>query len=104
MTRWFGVRNVLENDGSYEERVTVWAAEDEEAAIALGCEEATRYAAEVLFNGRLVPFCQVYELPSEPGHGAEVFSLIRQSELSREEYVRRFFSTGDEYERVDEDP
>jgi hypothetical protein len=34
-----------------------------------------------------------------PGHGAEVFSLIRDSDLGAEDYITRYFDTGTERTR-----
>jgi hypothetical protein len=39
---------------------------------------------------------QSYELYDEPGDGAEVFSLIRVSDLEPSDYVDRYFDTGTE--------
>jgi hypothetical protein len=39
---------------------------------------------------------QAYWMPNPPGQGAEVFSLLRESELPTSEYLNRFFDTGAE--------
>ncbi|MEH1017992.1 hypothetical protein V6U90_33675 [Micromonospora sp. CPCC 206060] len=57
--------------------------------------EALEYVAEqpgVVFAG----LSQAYRLFDEPGHGAEVFSLIRESGQGPREYLTRFFDTGKE--------
>lgn len=33
------------------------------------------------------------------GHGVEVFSLMRDSDLASEDYISRFFDTGAEHQR-----
>jgi hypothetical protein len=35
-------------------------------------------------------------LGEHPAHGAEVFSLMRDSELAPDDYIDRFFDTGQE--------
>ena len=45
-------------------------------------------------------FAQAYELTGEPGIGAEIFSLIRDSRLDPDAYLDRFFDTGDEHEQT----
>jgi hypothetical protein len=37
-------------------------------------------------------------MPDEPGQGAEIFSLLRDSELEPDEYLDAFFDTGTERE------
>src|SRR5689334_19811863 len=98
---WFGVRAVfVYEDGlgdqraaTYEERLTLWQAADHDAAIGLAEADAVDYARCLdgcVFSGLL----QAYELPEDPGHGAEVFSLMRDSALPTEKYLAAFFATG----------
>lgn len=101
--RWFSVRCLFAHGvGMYEERITVWRARDFADAIRLAEEAAAEYV-EDLSDG-VVPtsyigYAQAYELVDEPGTpGAEVFSLIRDSELPPGEYIDRFFDTGTEHE------
>ena len=99
---WFGVRCLFRHHGDvYEERVTLWRARDLDEAIALAEEEAREYAAVLSSpDGRneYIGFAQSYVLDDEPGHGAEVFSLMRDSDLPPGAYIDRFFDTGDEHE------
>jgi hypothetical protein len=79
----------------YEERLTLWRAEGFDQAIALAEAEARGYAAEqdgMVFTG----LAQAYRLFDEPGHGAEIFSLIRESEVKPDAYLTRFFGAGSE--------
>jgi pentatricopeptide repeat protein len=46
---------------------------------------------------------QAYALSDDLGDGAEVFSLMRDSDLGPDDYLDAFFSTGDEREN-DVDP
>jgi hypothetical protein len=98
---WFSVRCVLRSsvDGHrvYEERVTLWQAHDFDQAVALAEAEAGDYAEAI--DAEYIGLAQAYRLPDAPGHGAEVFSLCRDSELPPDEYVDRFFDTGAERQR-----
>ncbi|KUL30818.1 hypothetical protein [Actinoplanes awajinensis] len=99
---WYSVRAVFAfgfGDGpgrtTYEERVTLWRADDLVAAIALAEADAADYAGgldDCVFTGLL----QAYHLYDEPGAGAEVFSLMRTSALAPDDYLSAFFDTGDE--------
>jgi hypothetical protein len=105
---WFAVRCVFRNDSSsdwrppdlepgqsvYEERVTLWFAASFDDAIAQAEAEAAQYAADVDFT--YLGLAQTYRLDDCPAHGAEVFSLMRYSDLMPEEYLDRFFETGTE--------
>ncbi|WP_460458191.1 hypothetical protein [Angustibacter peucedani] len=105
---WFAVRTVVamsENQPwgprdlepgqiDYEERITLWRASDADAAIELAEREAARYVEDL--GGEVLTFSQAYTLSSKPGHGAEVFSLIRRSELTTSDYLDRHFDTGTE--------
>ncbi len=96
---WYGVRCVFRFRQAYEERFTIWRAASMEAAMALADGEAREYARdgdaeEIEFLGLL----QGYRMEAEPHHGSEVFSLIRSSDLGTQEYLDRFFDTGDEHQ------
>jgi hypothetical protein len=99
---WFTVRCIFEVDpqhwdGSeprtYEERITLWQAADMDAAIVLAEADATDYATTV--NARYLDLAQCSKA-DVPEQGAEIFSLMRQSELDPSSYIDRFFATGDE--------
>jgi hypothetical protein len=106
-TRWYSVRCLFQSpqeDGfSYEERVTLWRADSFDQAIALAEAEASEYAADVsdetVRTGYLA-LAQSYWLAEDPGHGAEVFSLIRDSDLAADDYVDHFFATGGEHQQA----
>jgi hypothetical protein len=95
---WYSARCVFEFHGlaetpTYEERVTLWQAPDFETAIALAEAEAEEYAGDLCtFTGLI----QAFHLYQAPGHGAEVFSLMRNSALPARDYLGTFFDTGDE--------
>ncbi len=102
MAEWFGVRCVFADpEGTYEERVTLWQAGSFDEAVLLAEAEATDYAADV--GSRFLGFAQAYVMPEPPGHGVEAFSLLRDSDLEPDEYLDRFFDTGDEREAALDD-
>jgi hypothetical protein len=96
---WFSVRCVFRFAGklrpTYEERLTLWRATGFEQAVLLAETEAREYASG-LGDCDYVGFAQAYHLFDEPGHGAEVFSLMRDSDLDPERYLTAVFDTGAE--------
>lgn len=78
----------------YEERITIWKAESIDEALRLADGEATAYAT----NGEnWLESSQAFELDeSVNANGVEVFSLLRESDLEPDDYVRTFFVTGKE--------
>ncbi len=93
---WFAVRHVIANEAAFEERITLWRTASAEDAIARAEREAAEYTNTV--GGRALDLFQSYWLPEEPADGAEVFSLIRDSELAPDAYLNTFFDTGAEYQ------
>jgi hypothetical protein len=94
---WWSVRCVFRDGTSYEERVTLWSADDVERAIRRAEAEAVEYAGAV--DVEYLGFAQAYRLPEDPAEGVEVFSLIRESTLEPAEYLDAFFDTGAEFQR-----
>ena len=97
---WYGVRCVFEHAGdgdhTYEERITLWRAATFDEAIALAEAEAEEYTGTsdtVMYLG----LAQAYLLTEAPGQGAEVFSLLRDSDLAPDRYLDALFQTGREY-------
>ena len=81
----------------YEERVTLWRAEDHDEAIRLAEAEALEYAADL--DMEHLGLAQSFRLSDDADpdqQGAEVFSLFRESGLAPADYLERFFDTGDE--------
>ena len=94
---WFGVRCIfnVEDVGTYEERITIWKANDFAEAISLAETEALEYAA--IFEGvHYAGLAQAYRIADQLEHGTEVFSLMRDSTLGDEEYLSTFFDAGAE--------
>jgi hypothetical protein len=102
MSGWAAVRCVFcfdYPDGQiYEERITLWQTDDMDTAIALAEAEAEEYAepSHIEYAG----LAQVYLLGDEPSNGAEVFSLMRDSELEPSDYLDAYFDTGGEHQRT----
>jgi lipoprotein NlpI len=106
LSGWFGVRCLFtgdrdENTGAalYEERITVWPADDAETAIRLAEADAAEYAEAVGWT--YLGLAQSYLMAGELAAGAEVFSLIRESGLPPTEYVNTYFDTGAELQVTD---
>lgn len=108
-SQWYAVRCVFRtawmgegpspNEQLYEERVTLWQASSLEEAIALAEDEAEEYAGD---EDEYLEIAQAYQLYDEPGHGAEVFSLMRASHLQPDAYLDAFFDTGKERAQVED--
>jgi hypothetical protein len=97
--KWYSVRCLFKDSDSdaYEERITLWYVANFEAAIESAEAEGLEYARNLGMT--YIELAQAFWLADEPASGSEVFSLIRQSELSPEDYKRRFFNTGSEIQR-----
>jgi hypothetical protein len=98
--RWYAVRSLFRLDGegqsAYEERITLWQAGTLDEALERAAAEAAEYA-EFAGTTYVAGFGQAYHLAdAPPRHGAEVFSLVRDSALPPRPYVDRFFATGQE--------
>jgi hypothetical protein len=95
---WYAVRCIFrwgEPYNSYEERITVWRAGSAEEAVLLAEREAEKYVGGQDFE--YLGLAQSYRLADEAiGHGTELFSLLRDSDLGPKEYLDTFFDTGDE--------
>jgi hypothetical protein len=97
MAEWFGVRCIFSHaENIYEERITLWRADTFDEAVAQAEQEAEAYAEDT--GATFLRFAQAFVMSEEPGHGAEVFSLERESDLEPDEYLDAFFDTGTERE------
>jgi hypothetical protein len=107
---WYAVRCLLGQAGTelvdseagwlYEERVTLWEAAGEEAAVQLAVADATRYGIDM--DVSYLGFAQAYRVEGEPRSGSEIMAMMRASELAPDDYVRRFLATGAEIGRPSE--
>jgi hypothetical protein len=96
---WYAVRHVLQHDDLFEERITLWQAASEDDAIARAEVEAADHAATLGEGSEALDLFQSYRLPDPPTDGAEVFSLMRRGSTQAEDYINRFFDTGQELTR-----
>jgi hypothetical protein len=100
---WYGVRCVFRDagEGAYEERITLWRASSFDDAIARAEAEAREYV--VAIDLEYVGLAQAFWLFDPPGDGAEVFSLVRRSDLAPKDYIDTFFDTGTECQQHTDD-
>lgn len=84
----------LTRTSAYEERVTIWTASSADEAIARAEAEAREYAETL--GDEYLGLAQSYHLSDSPGDGAEVFSLIRDSDLEPDDYLDHYFDSGSE--------
>jgi hypothetical protein len=101
---WYAVRCVFQlvfstGQRGYEERITLWRADSFDAALAQAEQEGHRYVEDNDHIEEFTGLGQAYHLFADPDSGAEVFSLIRRSELDTDAYVAHFFDTGQENTR-----
>lgn len=80
----------------YEERITLWNARNIDEAIKLGEAETKKYAKQngYKYTGYIMAFAMEDKVSAE---GVEVFSLLRDSDLSPSDYLDRFHDTGTEH-------
>lgn len=100
-SEWHGVRCIFQhrNLGAYEERITIWRASCFAEAIRLAEIEALQYAG-MLDDVHYVGLAQAYRISDDLDEGAEVFSLMRTSNMVPTEYIDTFFSEGSERQRT----
>ncbi|MBP7860299.1 DUF4288 domain-containing protein [bacterium] len=99
---WFGVKTVykfdaLSNDCPdpvFEERVVLFRAVDFNQAINLAEEEALIYAKEG--NCKFTGFVNAFIIADEPAEKIEVYSLMRTSKLSEQDYLDHYYDSGTE--------
>jgi hypothetical protein len=96
---WFAVRHVVQSD-TFEERITLWETASGEEAIANAEIEAAEYVSMLGEPWRVLDLFQSFELFEPPGDGLEIFSLMRDSDLTADEYIDTFFDTGSEHQRT----
>jgi hypothetical protein len=98
LLNWYSVRCHFRVDGRhFEERITVWQAVGFDDAIDLAEAEAEAYATTI--DGEYLGSCDCFHLPDaamKTSQGAEIYSLVRSSELDPDTYLRTFFFTGSE--------
>ncbi|MGZ0146696.1 DUF4288 domain-containing protein [Kribbella sp. WER1] len=104
---WYAVRCIFQfgvpagvGGSAYEERVTLWRASSFDHAIERAEAEAREYASTTAGSpDAYLGLAQAYRLPDAPSDGAEVFSLVRDSNRKSASYLDRFFDTGTERQK-----
>lgn len=80
----------------YEERVLLWRASSFEEAFSLAANEAREYE-EIVDGIRFLGRCDAYRIDDDlVGHGTELWSLQRGSNLDPYYYVKTFIDTSRE--------
>ena len=101
---WYSVRCVFAvgwpREGfreTYEERITLWRARSAEEAMERAETEALEYAENIMVGPTTyLGLAQSYHLFDDPADGAEIFSLMRDSNLDAKKYLDTFFDVGTE--------
>lgn len=101
---WYGTKTIYKHrrveagmrKTLFEERVVLFQAADFDGAIALAEAEAAEYCranADTVY----LDFMDVFHLFAKAvGHGTEVYSLMRESELADKDYLDHFYDDGKE--------
>ncbi|WP_427894622.1 DUF4288 domain-containing protein [Kribbella sp. GL6] len=105
---WYAVRCIfrfVDREASaatmYEERITLWRADSFDPAVERAEREAGEYASTIAGSpDAYVGLAQAYRFADVPADGAEVFSLVRDSNRKPGAYLDRFFDTGNERQRI----
>ena len=82
----------------YEERITLWECDDIDEAIELAENEAGLYMLKN-DHASCLKFYQAYWLDDEIDNlvnGSEMYSLLRESDLNKDDCLDRFFDTNHE--------
>jgi hypothetical protein len=96
---WYSVSSTFRQDTtedgkprrSFEERVVLFRATSFEAALTKGEAEAKRYAAS-LRDGRMLDHIVAYHIhDDELREGDEIWSCVRDLDISDEDFVRRVY-------------
>jgi len=105
---WYAAKTIYKSriveDGKtktvFEERVVLFRATDCDDAIAKAEAEAEEYC-RVISGTEYLGFVDVYTVGVDAiGHGTEVYSLMRDSDLSNKEYLDHFYDDGKERRRM----
>jgi Domain of unknown function (DUF4288) len=108
---WYAAKTIYKHhhveDGTpkmvFEERIVLFQTADFDDAIAKAEAEASEYCGmnnDTVYLG----FVNVFHLFDEMvGHGIEVYSLMRESDLSEKDYLDHFYDNGKERRQISED-
>ncbi|WP_405887806.1 hypothetical protein OG762_14855 [Streptomyces sp. NBC_01136] len=73
--------------------MTLWTAGSPDQAIGWAEAEAREYCA-ALKDSDYTGFAEAFRMDGVPGEGAEVFSLMRESDLPSGAYMGKFYAPG----------
>jgi hypothetical protein len=105
---WYAAKTIYKShfveDGRqttvFEERVVLFRAADFDDTIAKAEAEAAEYC-RAISGTEYLGFMDVYLVGDETiGHGTEVYSLMRVSDLSSKDYLDQFYDDGKERRRT----
>jgi hypothetical protein len=104
---WYAVRCIFRSGWppeaagkTYEERITLWRADSFDHAIERAEAEAREYSTTLTDSpDTYLGLAQAYRLDDAPGDGAEIFSLLRDSNRKPKSYLNHFFDTGNEHQQ-----
>ncbi len=101
---WYGVRCYFRHEDSadrhgpalYEERIILVHASSFDEAIAKAESEAKTYASD-LGSVAYLNAADAFHIAAETiQDGTEVYSLLRESDMGAQDYIKTFFQTGSE--------
>jgi hypothetical protein len=103
---WYSARCLFldaENE-TYEERIILIEAKDEEEAFKKAKKEALAYSENA--NSQFLNYIDIFHLfDRDITDGCEIYSFMRESDgLSRDDYISHFLSTGKEVGIRDKNP
>lgn len=97
---WYAAKTIFYSPGNdlYEERVVLHEAKNWDEAFAKSEKEAREYVKEQKSIGvdtEIVKMINVYHLyDSKISSGTEIFSSLRKTNLSKEDYIRTAYEDG----------
>jgi hypothetical protein len=106
--KWYAAKTIYKShiveDGTaktvFEERVVLFRATDLDDTIAQAESEAAEYC-RVTSGMEYLGFVDAYYIGVETiGHGTEVYSLMRDSNLSNKDYLDHFYDDGKERRQI----
>jgi hypothetical protein len=94
--KWYGVRYLVhekEND-FYEERIIILRADNSDAALDKGTINAKEYCESL---GYILHYIEEFPIVDDAiEEYSEVYSIMRETPDSPEDYVKKYMKTGDE--------
>jgi hypothetical protein len=85
----------------FEERIILTRAKNNSWAIKKAELEARHYAK--IENCEYLRYCDCFKIENSVGDNSEIYSLMRSSALEPEDYISRFYDTGNETSQRNEE-